>query len=140
MATQIVALSMDARLLRRALRGNATFSAISGIAFLADGGPIAAFLGLKSPTSIVVLGVALLLFAAGLFWDTAQASINKRNARIIIALDVAWVIGSIALIALDPIGLTSAGKWAILVVADIVAALAVVEYVGLRRAVIGAIR
>jgi hypothetical protein len=133
MATQTLVQPADT-LLRRVLRANGVFSTVSGVLFIADAGLIATFLGLASATPIVALGVGLLAFAAALFWDAAQRSISQRDARIVIALDVAWVIGSIAVVVLDPFALTTAGKWAIAIVADIVTVFAVVEYVGLRRA------
>jgi hypothetical protein len=136
MATQTVTVARpnDSRLLHRTLRGNAIFSIISGAACLADSGPIGAFLGLGSAAPIAILGAVLLVYAAILLWDTARAPISRRTAWIAIALDIDWVIGSILLVAFDPVGLTLAGKWAILILADLVLAFAVAQYVGLRRA------
>src|SRR5687768_8242532 len=111
MATQTLVQPGDT-LLRRVLRANGVFSTISGAFLIVDAGLIATFLGLASATPIVALGVGLLAFAAALFWDAAQRSISPRDARIVIALDVAWVIGSIVVVLADPFALTTAGKWA----------------------------
>ena len=48
-------------------------------------------------------------------------------------LDVLWVLGSVALIFSNQIPLTVAGKWAVALVADVVALFAVLQYVGVRR-------
>ena len=53
--------------------------------------------------------------------------------RTIIALDLLWVIGSVAALLLrDSLDLTVGGAWSMAVGADIVALFAMLQYVGLR--------
>ena len=125
--------SQSSTLLRRALLGNSIFSALSGLFFLLGAAPIATFLGLDMPMMISFLGVDLLVFAAIVYKVATASPINRTFASVIIALDVVWVIGSIALIFGNFIPLTTGGKWAIAIIADIVSLFAIAQYIGLRR-------
>ena len=121
------------RLLRRALQTNALFSAISGAGMLLAAGPVARLLGLGGTLPIMLLGADLLLFAAWVAYESAQPTLRVRRARVILALDIAWVVASALILVLDPFGFSTEGKWAVAAVADIVAVFALVEYLGLRR-------
>ena len=120
-------------LLRRALQGNGAFSTLSGLATLLGANAVAAFTGIEPAVVFIVLGLSLLLFAAGLFWMTRETAVNPTLARIVIILDVLWVVGSIILLLSNALPLTVAGKWAIGLVADMVALFAILQYIGLRR-------
>ncbi|MFQ5695930.1 MAG: hypothetical protein ACE5HB_08070, partial [Terriglobia bacterium] len=52
---------------------------------------------------------------------------------LIIALDVLWVAGSFGLLASPPPEMTTGGKWAIGMVADVVGVFAILQFIGLRR-------
>ena len=133
MAAQHVAQSHSPTLLRRALLGNSIFSTLSGLFFLLDAAPIATFLGLDMPIMIRVLGVNLLVFAAIVYKVATAQPINRTLASIIVALDAAWVIGSIVFIFGNLLPLTTGGKWGIAIVADIVTCFAIAQYIGIRR-------
>ena len=62
---------------RRALRGNATFSGLSGLTLLASAHPLAEPLGAPA-TALQVVGLALLPFAFGL-WRTARKPALDRT-------------------------------------------------------------
>ncbi|MEM7112055.1 MAG: hypothetical protein AAF614_06455 [Chloroflexota bacterium] len=121
-------------LLRRALQGNGAFSTLIGLVTLLGANAVAAFTGIQPAVVFIVLGLSLLLFAAGLFWMTRETAVNPTLARIVIGLDVLWVAGSIILLLSNALPLTVAGKWAIGLVADMVALFAILQYIGLRRA------
>lgn len=123
----------SSRWLRLALRANAAFSTLSAAVFLAAAAPIAAFLGILSVPQVLVLGVQLALFAAWLFWLSQRPAIPPWQVRLIIALDVLWVVGSFQTILAPPPQLTGGGKWAIGMVADLVALFALLQFMGLRR-------
>ena len=125
--------SSSSNLLRRALLGNCIFSMLSGLFFLLAANPITSFLGLDLPMMISVTGINLLLFAAIVYKVATASPINRTLALIIVALDVAWVVGSIMLIFANMVPLTTAGKWAIAIVADIVTLFAIAQYIGIRR-------
>jgi len=66
----------------------------------------------------------------------ASVSRNSRASRLalaFVAMDGLWVVGSAILLAGGWVPLTAAGRWAILIVAAIVALFAVLQYYGLRR-------
>jgi len=125
--------SEPTRLLRRTLQTNAVFSGISGAGMLLAAGSVARLLGLSSGLPIALLGADLLLFAAWVGYEAMQTVLRVRRARVVLALDIAWVVASAMIIALDPFGLSTAGKWAVAAVADAVAVFALLEYLGLRR-------
>jgi hypothetical protein len=121
------------QLLRRVLQANMVFSAISGLVLAVEAGPISRWLGLPTAWILVVLGVGLLGFAWQLFQTARQTPIELRQANAILLMDVAWVVGSALLLLTSWVAFTNAGWWAVLLVADMVALFAIMEYVGIRR-------
>ena len=123
------------RLLRNALRGNSLFSTLSGVSFVLAAGQIAEFLGVSPDAAVLIalIGVGLLGFATILFWNAARQTMDLTLAIAAIAGDVLWVLGSFVLLLVDPFGFTTAGHWAILIIADAVAVFAILQFVGLRR-------
>lgn len=121
------------RLLRLALRSNAVFSAFSAIVFTAASGAIASFLGFLPTQQVFLLGVQLAVFAVWLTWLSTRAAVPRWQVWLIIALDVLWVAGSFQLVLASPPGLTVGGKWTVGMIADIVALLALLQFLGLRR-------
>ncbi len=121
------------RLLRLALGGNAAFSTLSAVIFLVASQPIASFLGFLPTQQVFLLGVQLALFAVWLFSLSRQSMPSLRQVWVIIALDMLWVVGSVLVLLLPPATLTSGGKWAIALVADVVGLFAILQFVGLRQ-------
>ncbi len=128
------------RLLRRTMWGNAAFSAISGAILVGFASPFAAIAAYE-PVSVVGLGLAIVFEVLGLgviLFGALCAFIASRHplpaglARLVLAADIAWVVGS-AVVLLLPASWTVAGVAGIVVVALIVADLAILEYLGLRR-------
>ena len=118
-------------LLRRALHGNALFSMISGALVLAINRALVEFLGLPSNTSLTPLGIGLLGYAAWLLWNARREKISIVDAWIAVILDMVWVVGSYAL--LFTVRFSSGGKWAVVLVAELVFLFAVMQWLGLRR-------
>ena len=134
MATHTTSQYSASRLLRRTLQGNAIFCGISGAAFIVGAGPITTFLGLSTPVILLVLGVVLLLTALSLFRAAAPRSIDYRTGLFYAIIDSAWVVGSVILLLSSWIQFTIEGKWAVGVVAVIVALFASLEFYGSSRA------
>ena len=65
-------------------------------------------------------------------WVASRETLPQGWARVIFAADIAWVAGSVLVLAL-PAPWTMAGIVGIVVVALIVADIAILEYLGLRR-------
>lgn len=120
-------------LLRSALLGNSIFCFLSGMDFVLFSGPIAKFLGVSSPSVILVLGILLTAYALVVFSQSRTQPVNLSFARFAIVADVLWVLGSAVLVFTDLVAFTTAGKWAIAIIADIVLVFAIAQYVGLRR-------
>jgi hypothetical protein len=128
------------RLLRRTLWGNAVFSVISGAVLVAFATPFA-LLATEAPVSVMgldlalvfeLLGLGVVAFGAICAWAASRETLPRSWAQVIFAADIAWVVGS-ALVLMLPAAWTTTGIAGIAVVALIVADLAVLEYLGLRR-------
>jgi hypothetical protein len=118
-------------LLKKALTGNAVFSVISGLAILSANRWLVKFLGLPDKVSLVLLGVSLVVYAVLLWLNARKTKIKITGAWVAIAMDVVWVIGSYALIAIVPFSV--GGKWVVALVAELVLAFAVLQWMGIRR-------
>jgi hypothetical protein len=128
------------RLLRRTLWGNAAFSVISGAVLVAFAGPFASW-ATHEPVSVAgldlaivfeLLGLGVIAFGALCGWAASRATLPRGLAQVIFAADIAWVAGS-GLALMLPAAWTGLGIAGIAIVALIVADLAVLEYLGLRR-------
>ena len=128
------------QLLRRTLWGNAVFSVLSGAVlaiFAAPFADIAAHepttgLGLELAIVFELLGLGVIAFGLLCAWIASRQTMPQGWVRLIFAADLAWVLGSV-LVLLVPASWTTAGVVGIVVVALIVADLAILEYLGLRR-------
>jgi len=128
------------RLLRRTLWGNAIFSVVSGAVLAIFAAPFAAIaahdpttgLGLDLAIIFELLGLGVIAFGALCAWIASRETMPQGWARLIFAADLAWVAGSVLVLAV-PASWTVAGIAGIVVVALIVADLAILEYLGLRR-------
>lgn len=128
------AVTPTSTLLRRALQGNAAFSSVCGLLFILAAKPIAAFLGTVPPVLVLITGVSLLGFAAGLARNSLRDRISLTEAKIAVAMDLMWVGGSaVAALFANALGLTRPGTWAVVIVADVVLLFAVLQFLGVRR-------
>ena len=130
MATRTTSQNSDSRLLRRTLQGNGIFCGMSGAAFMVGTEPITTFLGLSTPIILLVLGLVLLLTALSLFRAAAPHSIDYRTGILYAIIDSVWVVGSVILLLTNWIPFTTEGKWAVGVVAVLVALFASLEFYG----------
>ena len=128
------------RLLRRTLWGNAIFSIISGAVLAIFAGPFARaathapveVAGFDLAIVLELLGLGVIAFGALCAWVASRETLPQSWARVIFAADIAWVAGSVLVLAL-PATWTMAGFIGIVVVALIVADFVILEYLGLRR-------
>lgn len=130
----IKATKEQSNLLKKALRGNALFSGLSGAIALLGAQPLAAFTGIDVAAVFYVLGIVLIIYAIDLWWVFSREPIDHRFAWAAIILDILWVAGSAAILIFDWPALTVAGRWAVFFLAEVVAIFAILQYVGLRRA------
>lgn len=117
--------SDPAAALRLVLRLNAGSSALIGVAMAAAPQPLAALclagpvqlLGLDGGAWIRLIGLALLPFAALVFWTAGRAAARPALVRAICVLDWSWVLGSALLLAFG----WSAFTWTGAVLVDLMA-------------------
>jgi len=89
-------------------------------------------MGLDLALVFELLGLGVVLFGALCGWAASRESVPQGAARVIFAVDIAWVAGSVLVLML-PAAWTGLGVAGIAVVALIVADIAILEYLGLRR-------
>jgi hypothetical protein len=118
-------------LLRTSLRGNAAFSTLSGLTFVLGAGPVAEAIGLGEARILATTGVSLLGFGAFLLYTASREAIHLPTALAIVWMDLAWVVGTVPVVALDLLNRT--GSLAAIAVADVVLVLALLQYLGVRR-------
>jgi len=128
------------RLLRRTLWANAILSMCSGAVLAALANPLAAMathaplevLDLDLAIVLELLGLGFVAFGAVCGWVASRPDMPLGWARAIFVLDASWVAIS-AVILMLPASWTLTGIAGIVVIALIVADLAILEYLGLRR-------
>ena len=148
MATQTQAQSQTqtstdkAKVLRWALLANVFFSAMSGIEFILFPSIDANFFGFEGNRILGLMngdmflrstGVDLLIWAAIVWFVSSRPTINIKHVYAIIALDMVWVLGTVAILLTDALTLTTNGSWVLLAKGDVVLTLAVLQYWGIRR-------
>jgi hypothetical protein len=117
--------------LRWSLKFDAVASGLCGAVLVLAAEPASAFIGLPAPGVLLTVGALLLVYAAGLLWNATRAAVSGGEAFLAVLLNVAWVAGSIVLIAAG--SLTSLGNLAVAAVAAAVLVFAVLQAVGLRK-------
>lgn len=122
-----------AALLRRTLAVNATFSGLTGVAMIVLSGPLDRFMGLGLPWLLIAAGVGLLGFAALIGLNLRRSQLNRAEAWLTVASDVAWVAGSAIIVFGFPDLLSTGGKWLVGLIAVAVGDFALFQYLGLRR-------
>lgn len=116
--------------LRLALKANAGFSGMSGLVLMAAAEPAGEVIGVARLVLFAV-GLMLCLFAVSLWRTATRPQVDAAEARAAVWADVAWVVGSILLVALHL--LTAIGNALVGLVAVIVLAFAAWQHLGLRR-------
>ncbi|MCA0302037.1 MAG: hypothetical protein LCH95_06485 [Proteobacteria bacterium] len=128
------------RLLRRTLWANAGLSIASGAVLAIFAGPLArlaapapvAVAGLDLSALLALLGIGFVAFGGLCAWVASRAVLPLAWGRAIFLLDASWVAISAVLLALPGVWST-AGIVGIAGMALVVADLAILEYLGLRR-------
>jgi len=117
-------------LLRLALRLDAVVTGLNGTAYLAAASLLDDLLGL-SPGLLRGTGAFLLVFAASV-WLVATRP-RPWAVEAVVALNVAWAVGSVIAVVTDAFTPTTAGAAWLVLQAVVVAAFAVLQLAGLRR-------
>ncbi len=127
MTTQPMTTTTAPEWVRRVLRGNALFCAACGVEALIGGQGLATWMGIPSML-MGVLGVGLAAYGVVL-WRVVETP-TRAIVRVVTALDVAWIVGTMLLLLIP---ITDAGKIVLDAIAFITAAFAIAQTIGLRR-------
>jgi hypothetical protein len=120
-------------LLRFALLADALASGATGVLMAAGAGLLAPILGLPSPL-LLWAGVLLIPFALLVAWSGAREQPPGGVAGAIVLVNLAWVVGSVALLALLPQAPTALGYAFVIAQALAVLVLALMQWTGIARA------
>jgi hypothetical protein len=119
-------------LLRRALLTDATLSAIAGIALVLAAGPLATFLELPE-AALRIAGVIFIPFAAFAGWLGTRARVRRTLVFVVIVLNALWAVDSVLLLLTRWVETKPLGEWFVIGHALIIAVIAEMEFLGLRR-------
>lgn len=118
------------KLLRTTLFVNAGFSTLSAFDFIFFDRFLTDLIVKDIAFSLIPIGVSLLLFAAFVAFTATRQKINRWFVWTIVAMDLGWVLGSIALVGFATVT-TFIGNVLILGVAAIIGVFAVLQAKGL---------
>ena len=126
-------LTGNSSLLRNALLVDSIVSFLTGVALLLFSKSIASFLGLSAAWIVLVLGVVAIAYSIAIYLAARAEHVHMGIARLAAYGNLIGAFGIAVLIFANLMPLTTAGKWAVAIVADAVLVLAVFPHVGLRR-------
>ncbi len=127
-----VAAVRDAGLLRVVLSADAVVTGVNGLAYLALGSVLDGPLGLPA-TLLHGIGAFLLVYAAAVGVVATRPVVPRAGAWASVVLNVAWVLDSALVLALGSYSPTTVGSVWIALQAVVVAALAGLAALALRR-------
>ncbi len=119
--------------LKNVLFINAVSSGATGIGLVVLAETVAGLFGTTATGAVMGVGIFLVVFAAGVLNEALQRATRIANVYIIIALDILWVIGSIAIVLPQLFNLSAIGYIAITAVALWVAAMAYLQVKGVKQ-------
>ncbi len=120
------------RFLSRVMWADAASCAATGALQLGATGALAGLTGLPAPL-LVATGAFLLAYAAAAGWMAVRAVPPRRLIGLVIAGNLGWAAGCVALLAIGGAAITPPGWAWVLAQAVTVVVLARLQWVGLRR-------
>jgi hypothetical protein len=116
---------------KRAVSADAIFCAVCGLLSVALTQPISNWIGLANSSMLFALGIGLLIYGIGLFLFARRNPINA--ARFAIGGNVLWILGTLAVLVTNVLGLNTVGYIVLIVIGLEVAALAIWQSMELRK-------
>lgn len=126
-------MQVNEKKLRWVLKGNATFSLLSGSTLIIAHKVLADVMGVGNAQVLLFIGIGLILFSATVFQAGLRKSISSKQVQSIIIQDWAWVVASGVIIGVEAWGLSSAGYWIIAGVSLLIADFAFFQMRFLKR-------
>lgn len=102
------------------LAANALFSLCSGALMIGASAPLTKWMGLPRPQELVAIGISLALFSARLGWLAYSGRVHRAELFAISAMDLSWVLGTVALALFQPTLFSAAGVTLVFAVALVV--------------------
>jgi hypothetical protein len=124
--------SNQTSMVQRALQTDGIVSSISGAVFTLGAGILSPIVGVESEI-VLIFGLLILMYGIGVYVLSNRTPVEVRLAATIIGLNAVFVALCVGLLIADPFTLTTEGKWVLLILADVVVALGIWQYIGLRR-------
>ena len=123
-------------LLSKAMKKNAIFSGLAGLVLIVGAPGLDGWLGVDARL-LAAIGLGLVVYAADLMWWSRSPRWLVTGGRMAVVADLGWVVAAAALIAFTAV-LTTQGEAALALVSVVIAALAALQWMGLRRLATGA--
>ncbi len=117
--------------LRRSLQLDGVASGLCGVVLLLGANPLSALFGLAAPGIARAVGGLLVVYAVALLWNARRPTVSRSEALGAVALNAAWVLGSLVVVVDGP--LTLIGNAAVATIAAAVLGFSVLQVLGLRR-------
>ena len=128
----VISFTAPSPLLRKALLADALLSGITGLALAFAAAPLATPLGL----AVGLLrwsGIILLPFAAFVAWLATRGRVQRPLVFAVVACNALWALDSVLLLVTGWVEPTIFGEMFVVGQAAVVAVLAELEFIGLRR-------
>ncbi|MFG2100020.1 hypothetical protein ACGFJ5_05395 [Micromonospora echinaurantiaca] len=127
-----VTTAADAKLLRFALKQDATGSGANGVLYVLAAAIFGELFGLPAAL-LYPVGAFLVAFAAALFLLASRPTVSRAAVGVVMAVNVAWVVASAELLIAGWFPLTGLGTALVIAQAVVVTAFTGLQFAGLRR-------
>ncbi|MEV1172034.1 hypothetical protein [Nonomuraea sp. NPDC049784] len=132
MTTALTVTADRTKFLRLALTADAVVTGVNGLVYLAFAAPVSDLLG-PGAGLLRGIGAFLLVYGAAVGLLATRRAISPAATRAVIALNIIWTLGSIAVVVTGAADLTTVGAvWAI-AQALVVGVFAELQITGLRK-------
>ncbi|MBE2268375.1 MAG: hypothetical protein IAE80_09095 [Anaerolinea sp.] len=118
-------------LLKRILFVDGTSSLAAGIFMIIAASPLATFMNIADPLPMILIGIGFSIFGA-FVWRESRRNPPERG-MVVFFLNLIYVVACWIILALDAFSLSTAGRWLILITADLVTVYAILQFVGMRQ-------
>jgi hypothetical protein len=118
-------------LLKYTLLSNFCFSLMSGLSLVLFSDEIGTLMEVRLSGALVYIGLGLLPFALFTIWVSQQKKNYQKWVKLIIYMDLSWVIGSCVILLFQPFTINATGNIIIGVVALIIGLFALLQKRGL---------
>ncbi|MEA3180046.1 MAG: hypothetical protein QOI59_3569 [Gammaproteobacteria bacterium] len=132
-ATRLVTtFSTPSSLLRRALLADATLTSIAGVVLVLSARPLGVFLDLPA-SMLQIAGLIFIPFGAFAGWVGTRPRVHRPLVFVVIVVNALWAVDSVLMLLTRWVETTPIGELFVIGQAVVVAAIAEIEFIGLRR-------